>query len=154
MLTLQKETKDGVLLVKLIGSVDESTKFDDLIGPVPSEIRVVCKEIQRINSVGVKSWIKYFQGLRNKGIKITYVDCSTSIIEQANLVSNFLAGGEIESLYVPYSCTTCHSELIALFKAQDIKTNYHRFLQIKCTKCAGKAIFDDIPEEYFSFLNR
>ncbi len=149
-----KETKGNVLLVRLAGSIEESVNFDTLIGPVPAELHVNCKEVPRINSVGVKAWIKFFQAATAKGTKLRFLECSTAIVEQINLISNFTCGGVVESLYVPFSCANCKSELVGLFKADDIKKLQFNLPDLKCSKCAGKAAFDDIPEEYFGFLMR
>jgi hypothetical protein len=154
VLNIVKEQKGNVLVVRLSGSIEESVNFDQLIGPPPAELQVVCKDIPRINSVGVKSWIKYFQGAQAKGSKIRFTECSTAIVEQINLISNFTAGGTVESIYVPFSCEKCRSELVGLFKTEDLKKMNYNIPDLKCTKCGSKAVFDDIPEEYLSFLAR
>jgi anti-anti-sigma regulatory factor len=154
VLNVVKEQKGSAVLVRLSGSVEESVNFDQLIGPPPAELIVSCKEIPRINSVGVKAWIKYFQGAQAKGTKLTFIECSTAIVEQINLISNFNCGGTIESIYVPFACTSCKSELVGLFKTADLKKLNLKLPELKCSKCSGKAVFDDIPEEYFGFLTR
>jgi anti-anti-sigma regulatory factor len=149
-----KEQKGSVLVVRLSGSIEESVNFDQLIGPPPAELWVNCKEVPRINSVGVKGWIKYFQSAQTKGTKLKFVECSTAIVEQINLISNFTCGGTVESIFVPFSCTSCKTELVGLFKCEDLKKLQLKLPDLKCTKCGGKAVFDDIPEEYFGFLSR
>lgn len=154
MLNVVKEQKGNVLVVRLAGSIEESVNFDQMIGPPPDELHVNSKEVPRINSVGVKAWIKYFQTANAKGTKLRFVECSTAIVEQINLISNFSCGGIVESIYVPFSCTACKSELVGLFKTDDLKKIQLKLPDLKCTKCGGKAVFDDIPEEYFGFLMR
>lgn len=154
MLNVVKEQKGTALLVRLSGSVEESVNFDQLIGPPPPELIVSSKEIPRINSVGVKAWIKYFQSAQAKGTRLTFIECSTAIAEQINLISNFTCGGTVESIYVPFACTNCKSELVGLFKTADLKKLNLKLPELKCSKCGGKAVFDDIPEEYFGFLSR
>jgi anti-anti-sigma regulatory factor len=154
VLNVVKEQKGSAVLVRLSGSVEESVNFDQLIGPPPAELIVSCKEIPRINSVGVKAWIKYFQSAQAKGTKLTFIECSTAIVEQINLISNFNCGGAVESIYVPFACTSCKSELVGLFKTADLKRLNLKLPELKCSKCSGKAVFDDIPEEYFGFLTR
>jgi anti-anti-sigma regulatory factor len=149
-----KEQKGSVLLVRLAGSIEESVNFEQLIGPVPSELHVNVKEVPRINSVGVKAWIRYFQSLATQGKKLRFLECSTAIVEQINLISNFACGGIVESIFVPFSCMKCNSELVGLFKTDDLKKLQLKLPELKCSKCAGKAVFDDIPEEYFGFLVR
>ena len=154
MVNVVKELKGNVLVVRLIGAIEESVNFDQMIGPTPGEMFINCKEVPRINSVGVKGWIKYFQGAVSKGTKLKFLECSTAIVEQINLISNFTCGGVVESIYVPFACTNCKSELIGLFKAEDLKKLNLKLPDLKCSKCGGSAVFDDIPEEYFSFLTR
>lgn len=154
MLNIVKEQKGNVLVVRLAGSIEETVNFDQLIGPPPAEIHVVCKDVPRINSVGVKSWIRYFQGAQAKGTKIKLLECSTAMVEQINLISNFTAGGSVESIFVPFSCEKCKTELVGLFKTEDLKRMNMNIPDLKCTKCGSKAVFDDIPEEYLSFLTR
>jgi hypothetical protein len=154
LVNVTKEQKGPALVVRLSGSIEENVSFDQLIGPPPAELHLVCKEITRINSVGVKAWIKYFSTAQAKGTKLRFQECSTAIVEQINLISNFTAGGVVESIFVPFSCGGCKSELVGLFKCEDLKKLNFKLPELKCSKCAGKAIFDDIPEEYFAFLMR
>ncbi|MGE0614783.1 MAG: hypothetical protein AB7P04_04015 [Bacteriovoracia bacterium] len=152
MLNVVKEQKGNVLLVRLTGSIEESVDFAQLIGQIGNELHVHCKGVPRINSVGVKAWIQYFKGLQAKGVKLKFIECSTAIVEQVNLISNFTCGGEVESIYVPFSCDNCKSELVGLFKTDALKKVEFQIPGLKCTKCGGQAVFDDIPEEYFNFL--
>ena len=154
MLNITKEQKNNTLLIRLIGPIDEDVQFESAIGLVPQEIIISCREIPRINSIGVKAWVKYFQTLRQKGVKFTFIECSTAIVEQFNLISNLISGGTVESIYVPFSCTKCKSELIGLFKCEDLKKSGFTLPSLTCSKCSGPVVFDDIPEEYFRFLQR
>src|SRR5207247_1690628 len=144
----------GSIFVRLSCAIVESCNFASLVGAVAAVLTINGKEVPRINSVGVKGWIRYFQGLQSKGTKLCFVECSTAIVEQVNLISNFLCGGTVESIYVPFSCTGCKSELLGLFKTDDLKKMNFQVPDLKCSKCGGKAVFDDIPEEYFGFLTR
>lgn len=154
MVKVAKEQQGNALVVRLSGSIEESVNLEELVGQTPGEVIVNCKEITRINSVGVKGWIKYFSSLQAKGVKLTFQECSTAIVEQINLISNFICGGTVESVFVPFACSNCKSELIALFKVADLKAGDLNLPELKCTKCGGKAVFDDIEEEYFAFLDR
>lgn len=154
MIKVTKDQNANVLTIHLSGTIEETVNLADLIGPVTGELRVDCKEIARINSVGVKGWIKYFQSIQANQVPITFFQCSTAIVEQINLISNFTCGGKVESIYIPFACTSCKSELIALFRTSDLNPDSLQLPELKCTKCDGKAVFDDIEEEYFSFLSR
>jgi hypothetical protein len=154
MINITKELKDGALQIRLAGNLDETSNLDQLIGAPQPEMQLFLKELKRINSIGVKSWIRYFQGAKSKGSKLKLLECSTAVVEQINLISNFSCGAEIESIYVPFCCTQCKSELVGLFKTGDLKRIGLKIPALKCSKCGGSAVFDDIPEEYFAFLSR
>ena len=154
MLKVTKEDKNGIPMYRLAGSIEENVNFEQQLGSPTGEIWINCKEVPRINSVGVKGWIRYFQGLQAKGVKMKFVECSTAIVEQVNLISNFICGGTVESIYAPYSCPSCKTEQVGLFKCDDIKKYNFELPELNCIKCGKKAEFDDIPEEYFSFLMR
>jgi len=152
MLNVVKEQKGNVLMVRMTGSIEESVDFDKLIGPSPQELHINCKGVPRINSVGVKAWIQFFKSVSSKGTKLRFLECSVAIVEQINLISNFTCGGVVESIFVPFSCGNCKSELVGLFKTEALQKVNFAIPDLKCSKCGGSASFDDIPEEYFSFL--
>jgi hypothetical protein len=154
VLKVTKEDKGGIALYRLSGSIEENVNFEQQMGTLAGEVMISCKEVPRINSVGVKSWIKYFQVMQSKGVKMRFIECSTAIVEQINLISNFTCGGSVESIYAPYACTSCKAEQVGLFKCEDIKKANFELPDLNCVKCGKKAAFDDIPEEYFSFLMR
>jgi hypothetical protein len=152
---IAKEQRGDTLLVKLSGSVEENVDFAALVGsPSAQKMDLILKEILRINSVGVKAWIRYFQSVASRGIKLRFLECSTAIVEQINLISNFTCGGLVESIYVPFCCNDCNTELLGLFRTSDLQKIKFQLPELKCAKCSGPATFDDIPEEYFGFLMR
>ena len=154
MINIVKEVNGGTLTVRLVGSIEESVNFEELIGATPQTLVVNTKEVSRINSVGVKGWIKYFQSLKAKGTQLHFIECSTAIVEQINLISNFTCGGSVDSIFIPFACESCKTELVGLFKTDDLKKSGLNIPSVKCSKCGGTAEFDDIPEEYLGFLDR
>lgn len=155
MFHVAKEGRGDTLLVKFTGNIEENVDFSAHIGNITlPKLDLVLKEIPRINSVGVKAWIKYFQSVTSKGTQVRFIECSTAIVEQINLVSNFTCGAKVESIYVPFCCQNCSTELLGLFRTDDLRRIGYKIPDMKCAKCGGPASFDDIPEEYFGFLDR
>lgn len=150
----QKEDGIDVALLTLSGTIDETVNFEKMFGTDFKSAKVYSKEVSRINSVGVKHWIKYFQELNKKGIRVEFNECSPAITEQLNLISNFDSGGKVISIYVPYACTNCKNEMIALFQTSDLKQKNFELPEISCSKCGSPSVFDDIEEEYFHFLEK
>ncbi len=155
---MTKEQKGKVLVVHFSGTIEENEDFEALIGDVQKEIheeiQVYTKGVSRINSMGVRNWIKYFQTLAAEKIKIRFFECSTTIVQQINLISNFTAGGIVESIYAPFVCEGCGGELLGLFQAKELIKMNLEVPDQKCGKCGGNAVFDDLPREYFGFLSR
>lgn len=154
MINIVKEQDGPVLVIRMTGAIDEHVQLDKIIGPPAQEMHVSTKGVTRINSVGVKGWIKYFSDVIAKGAKLRFIEASVPIVEQMNLISNFACGAPVESIFVPFSCTKCKAELVGLFKTEDIKRLSFNLPELKCTKCGSSAVFDDIPEEFFQFLTR
>jgi anti-anti-sigma regulatory factor/DNA-directed RNA polymerase subunit RPC12/RpoP len=153
MITVTKESKGSSMVLKLAGTIEENVDFDKLVGQTTNDIIVNCKGVSRINSIGVKAWIKYFSSLSAKGAQLKFQECSFAIVEQINLISNFGAGGAVESLYAPYLCGGCKSEYMRLFTVDELKQLNFEVPNMKCTKCGSdKVQFDDVAEEYFYFL--
>ncbi len=153
MLNVKKEMKGSTLTAHLSGSIEETANFEDQVGEGFEELNIYCKGVNRINSLGVKGWIKYFSNLSKSGVKLKFFECSPPIVEQINLISNFVSGGEVVNFYVPYICRNCDTEMVGLFEYTEIKKNGVVIPEMSCTNCkTGKAVFDDLEEEYFSFI--
>ena len=152
MLTVNKNKTQNGLEVELNGTIEENVNLEQLIGPVTGELSVKCKGITRINSVGVKTWMRYFQSLKSQGVVLRFYDCSHPIIEQLNLISNFACGGEIVSILLPFSCIKCQNEFVASCKTAELIANQLQIPAAKCEKTDCAAQFDDDPEEYLYFL--
>ncbi len=152
MFSAEKMSTNGKTVVYLSGVIDENADLDKSIGDLSGIVDIICRDIQRLNSMGIKSWLKYFQGLKAKGCAIRFQECSIAIIEQLNLISNFLIGAPVDSIFVPFVCTKCFLEHSVLFDVEDLKSHQLQVPEILCTRCQSKACFDDIAEDYFSFL--
>ncbi len=151
---IKKEQAGDLLKIYFSGFLGEGVNLEQQIGPTPQKIATYCKDLSRINSMGVKLWINYFSSKVKQGATLSLVECSPAIVKQINLISNFTCGGSVESIYVPFLCSSCSTEFNALLKTEDLKKNPDQDPEVPCTKCNGKATFDDLREEYFAFLDR
>jgi hypothetical protein len=151
---VKKEQAGELQKLHFSGFLGEGVNLDQMIGPTSKEVQVFCKDLVRINSMGVKLWINFFSSRTKAGAKLSFVECSPAIVKQINLISNFTCGGDVESIYVPFLCTKCNSEFNALLKTVELRKNPDKDPEVSCSKCSGKATFDDIREEYFAFLVR
>jgi anti-anti-sigma regulatory factor len=154
MFKVTKEHKGEILHLTISGEIDEKADFDAQIGVVNQEVMVNCKNVDRMTSDGVKAWIKFFQDLQRREVKMTFHDCSPAIISQVNMIVNFLCGGALKSLYVPYTCKKCKKGYFMKIGARKLKKLYKEMPQPQCPVCGQSLSFDDVESEYFNFLER
>lgn len=138
--------------VYLKGIVDEHTNFETCFKDAKGSLDINCKEITKINSAGVKAWINFFT-YQSKKTSINFVEMSLVLVEQLNSLSNFAAGGTIESIEVPYICTSknCRKEFTKFLKISELRKN-KEITNTSCPQCKSESEFDDLPEEYLAFL--
>ncbi len=151
---VQVDREDGPegTVVKLAGTIEESVDLSQLFGEFTGVLSVNCKGVTRINSVGVKTWIRYFQGLKSTGRAFKFLDLPHPLIEQLNMISNFACGGEVVSVLLPYGCNKCSKEFVASVKTAELKANGLEVPKVKCEREDCGATFDDDPEEFLYFL--
>jgi len=154
MLNIEKKGSDKNTVYFLSGAINESAEFRGLFGDIPQSAVVNCKGISRINSVGVKGWIKFFGALKEEGKIITFEELSVCLVEQANNVRNFLCGFSVKSLCTPYMCDDDSETCIHVFTVDELKQCNFDPPDLKCGNSSGNCTFDDIPDQYFVFLKR
>ena len=152
MLTVNKQQSDRGMTVDLNGTIEENVNFEQLIGTFIGDLTVKCRGITRINSVGVKTWLRYFQNLKTQGKNFKFIECPQPVIEQLNMISNFACGGEVHSILLPFSCLKCQNEFVANVLTQELRAKGLQVPAVKCEKPDCAARFDDDPDEYLFFL--
>jgi anti-anti-sigma regulatory factor len=151
----QRKQENNVTVVVLSGELIDAQCLPKAVGAPAPAMRFVCSQLSRINSVGVKSWVESFAALAEKGIKLCFAELSPGLVEQLNLIRNFIPkGAAIESICVPMMCSKCSAESIYLVKSEAIPKIDFTTHSEKCKKCGSPAVFDDLPEVYFGFIQR
>ena len=109
MLKVEKEDRGGAVVLKLSGTIDDGDDLNAILGQHTGELIVNGKGVDRVNSVGVKNWIKYFSK-----VKAQFEELSPILVDQVNSLQNFCGGGDIVSIVVPYQCGGCQTNLRAV----------------------------------------
>ncbi|MEK7691658.1 MAG: hypothetical protein AAB425_11625, partial [Bdellovibrionota bacterium] len=150
-----EEPKKVEKRVALPTVIDENTMFVKLIGQISGSLRVDGKLVSRINSVGVKAWIFYYQQLLSKKIDVWFTALSPALVEQVNNQRNFARTSRIESIYLPFDCPKCGLTANGLIKTVLLRRMLSSLPYPQCPKCKTVTMeFDDLPAEYFVFLSR
>lgn len=151
MLKAKRSLVNGKVIIQLSGAIEEDDENPGwLINSRSNEAIFSTKDIQRINSAGIRNWILYFEGLVAKGIKLTFIEVPTILVQTAKLIPNFFCGAKIESFFVPLECTKCKHTFSILVKRADVKKDQKNYATPQCPECKGKSIIDD-DDTYFDF---
>lgn len=142
-------SRDGDRLV-LAGELTESTDLGAILNETLSPPLVVdLGGVERINSCGLRAWIRLVIDLNAAGVPLILERCSPPVVGQLNLISNFVGKeGEVRSVFAPFDCSSCdqeHLELVHRHPDTPVPRN------IPCPSCGGSAEFSDLPDLYFSF---
>ena len=141
--------------VKISGTIDEYADFDELIAKFPDEVWIDFGEIKRINSSGVRQWLK---AVMTSESRIHFVNCAAPVVDQLTLVPHFLGkNGVVDSFEVLFFCYNCDHEIQRFFQ---IGKDIDRFSGptptfndvFKCDTCGGDVEVAHNVDIYFSFL--
>lgn len=133
-------------IVMLRGVIDEDTNFSQ-IAKLGNSLVFNFKGITSINSLGVRSWVNFVKSIPN--VEIFLEECPPLIVRQLNMVPSFKGHAQVISVYVPYVCDSCDTEVLALV---DQKQYGNVAETIPCESCKkGEMELDGHPEQYFAF---
>ena len=110
---IRQESKDGKVHFGFNGYIDEEAQFPSVEG-VSGSVVIDLEGVKAINSVGIRSWLQWFQSF--SGTEFTFLNCPKSVVMQMYMVEGFLPENSfVQSFKVPYYCESCDEEVDALF---------------------------------------
>ena len=137
----------------VVGELDEKCDLSALVAELGPTNVFDLEGIERINSMGVKSWVQFMSSVEAAGRHIDYVRCSPVVVGQLNNVTTFRGTALVTSVMAPFLCPQCDHEATTVI---DMSAN--AFEQIArgktCRSCGAAMEFDDLPAHYLSFSER
>jgi anti-anti-sigma regulatory factor len=142
----------SIVLARLEGVITEDNGLQDRLAEIHHrKVLLNLAKVERINSCGVRDWIRWVQDLERRGNSIHLVQCSPAVIAQINMVRNFCGAlGHVISFQAPYLCETCDEEREETFLSASISGK--EAPPALCQTCGEQMEFDDLPDSYFAFL--
>jgi CheY-like chemotaxis protein len=141
-------------VVELYGVLRADSDLSALAGlaqqSTPLYLRL--RSFRRISSDSVQKWIDFVRALPESR-RIVLLECPIPFIHQANLITNLLEHQTVESFFAPYSCHSCGLDEERLLTVAELGPNRKPPAQI-CSACQAQTSFDELPEQYFAFLDR
>lgn len=145
MLKATVERDEGKTLVVLEGRITEeanSTFLQILPKLLKTSVVFDCSGIFHVNSVGFRGWVQFLRSL-SAHAEFKFVNCSTTYLEYAGLLSTSAFAMKIESVVIPFRCELCrHEDSYPYDIAQLVDGG--AFAERVCMKCNGlaKATYD------------
>ena len=154
MLIIGKDNSSPQPKITMNGVIDETVDFSKLSEAGKSELHLICREVNRINSVGIKIWRDFFRNYREKGGSLRFHELSPALVATMNYISDFVEVKELVSVCAPYVCPTCKTAAIKVLTVAEAKGYLPKPPPMTCPKCSAEMELDEIPEEYFSFSQK
>lgn len=156
MFKATKSKIDDLEIYQLSGSINEDVRFSELIESPEAggSLGFDCRDVSRINSMGIKMWCVYFRELRQKGVNLRFHNCSPAIVEQCSYVAHFINIGELHSICLRFFCSKCILESLVVESTLSLIESKFKLPTITCELCSSAMAFDESPEEYFSFIQQ
>lgn len=146
------------LKIALEGIMDETVDLKTLLAAPGSPIYLYCKNVKQINSVGMKQWINFFKELRASGRKVKFFEISPVLVDARNYSKGFILPEELESLCIPYYCTSCKIVTMNVLTPTQVrellKSSPEALEEIPCSKCKQPAELEEVADEYFEAIIR
>lgn len=152
--TFERHRDDDTLRLTLSGEITEQTDLAPAFAETASRITIDLGGIVRINSGGCREWVIALKRLPET-VALTFVRCSVPIVEQINMISNFLRGGVVASFLAPYYSASENREYTLLI---DVAKHFGPGKPLIAPDFAAAPNvpddleFDDDEEEFFFFL--
>lgn len=139
--------------ITIRGVIDEDNSMARLSSRITGSLLVLdLAEVERINSCGVRDWVNWLHNVSATGIQIVMIRCSPAIINQVNMVTNFIGDAVIHSFFAPYfNPETEEEKSVLLFTKDVIGQSPVRAPEVRCEETGYLLEFDDFEESYFAF---
>jgi hypothetical protein len=152
MLEVKRQLRDGELVLLFTGDLTESADLWTLVGTTSYKLCLNTRDLARINSVGLKAWIQFFQARKTEGAFLRYEECSHALAVHLSQILTKRAADAITSVMAPFQCSKCQHQFDVLCQTPDIAAIKPQLVGKNCPQCRAPAEFDEIVQSYFSFL--
>ena len=144
--------------VFLNGQINEDAggPLNDLLEKIGPNCTINLKEINNINSLGVRTWVQFMRKFELTR-SVILEECTPEVIDQINIIPNFKGKSIIQSLYGRYLCEKCGREKLQLFKLGENmpkRPKVEKFAEQKCPQCGSKMELEELEDEFFACILR
>ena len=140
-------------VLTLSGTIDERVDLAAAATEVASgDLVLRLGNVDRINSNGVRLWVRWVEGLEARGVRLLMEDVSPVLVAQLNSIRGFTGQqGVVVSVQAPFVCEGCGAEVTSTVDVRNLR-QAPVVLAPRCPDCGGATVFDDLESAYFAFL--
>jgi len=140
---------DCTLLIRPIGAISGDSDLSALIPKSSARIILDLANISRIDSLGVREWIRAMQSSGDSQT-IVWERVSPAMSSQVGMITNFVGRGSVASFILPWWCQACGNEHTTDVEAQALKSS--GLESPECPKCGATMTLDELDEGYIDAL--
>lgn len=143
---------------KLPPVVDERTDWEAFGKAEDAALDIDCSEVKAISSAGLINWIRFFEQMRGRGVRLRFMLCPAVVMGTAAMVrKDFVAAGEVASVRLLFNCNTCDKSHVldkdmAEIKAMGFDLEGCRS-QVICKDGGCEVEFDDADDSFFAIFD-
>ena len=149
-------SQDDGKVVSLVGVINEDSElsFKNLFLELKESSKITFNfaQVKSINSLGVRAWVSFLRSLE-EGRTIAFIECTTDVIMQINMIPSFLGKASVASFYVSYVCDVCNKEEKKLFETASLAPKTIPQAP-KCAQDDCGMQTEELEDEYFVFIMR
>jgi anti-anti-sigma regulatory factor len=145
-LSVEVKQSDGWIVFHLKGPINEKSQLPELAEIRGAGVVVDAAGVDRINSLGVATWIRFFAYLNKNAARVVVRRLPPVLVLQTSMISNFLGPATVESILIPWACERCDEGSEQLQIMSDPIPD-----SVPCPRCGSPMELDDEPDAYFAF---
>lgn len=135
--------------IELHGAITEHADLDALASAIHGAAVLHLGDVDYINSIGVRTWIRFVRRCEAEGARLTLVAVSPVLVAQMNMIAGFSGGAVVRSVAAPFVCPACETATTTVVDlAGDVDAAFAA--PVVCA-CGATMEFDDLPEHYLAF---
>ena len=147
--------RDGWDVMVYHGPINEESEvyLADIADKVGKKCVVNFRNVNFINSCGVRGWINFMRVLEKDDREIVFEECPSHVVMQINMIPSFKGGAQIRSVFGSYVCENCDKTVDHLFDENNFPQDLDQSIDpITCAICEEEMEMDELEEEFFAFL--
>jgi hypothetical protein len=148
-LTAETDNRSQTSLVWLRGDVTETVSFPELFKTPPGhDLILYLADVRRLNSFGVREWIRGMTAVLGPKQSMIWVECSYNVVQQLNMIQGFAGSACVCSVRAPFTCDKCGNQEERPVSVLDWNGTVP---DVACSKCGAPMQLDEEPESFFAF---